>query len=353
MEDIVYLIIGLVLGLLIMGIVLLVVHSNDKKHIELLQEQLPEKFSSMAHDALRKNNHEFQDLAKQAQTPIDRLVLDLKTRIDAVEESRQKDYGGLLRSAEKLNEETKALHDILNNNQARGNWGEIKLQRIVELSGMDEHCDFITQDSTTNISGDSIRPDMVITLPNNRQIIVDSKAPMTSYNQAVICDDLNMQNSLIVNHAREVRSHIDALSRKDYASAYNTPEFVVMFMPNDALLSAALKGDPDIMEYAMKKGVALATPSTLFSLLLAVNMGWTENKLTDNAREIAAIGTKLANSIDTWLGHIQATGRSLKSAMDNYPLFYYPNNYDRITLYLYPPLQDILIFCCLSRMFAT
>ena len=318
MENIVYLIIGLVLGLIIMGIVLLIVHNNDKKHMEMLQSQLPEKFSSMAYDALHKNNAEFQTMAKQAQAPIDRLVSDLKTELAYMEENRQKAYGGLIQSTERLNRETQNLHDILNNNQARGGWGEMTLRRIAECAGMVEYCDFKLQDVTTNIDGEQIKPDMVIKLPNNRQIIVDSKVPMTSYNQAVTCQDHDQQKALIEGHAREVRSRIDDLSKKKYASAYNTADFIVLFMPNDALLSAAQEGDPNIMEYAMGKGIALATPASLFSLLLAVRTGWNENKLTENAREIAEIGKRLANSISTWLDHIQKTGRSLKSTVESY-----------------------------------
>ncbi len=318
MENIIYLIIGLVLGLIIMGIVLLIVHNNDKKNMELLKDQLPNTFSAMAHDALRNNNREFQDMAKQAQEPIDRLVADLKDQIRAVEESRQKDYGGLMKSAEKLSKETQALHDILNNNQARGGWGEMTLERIAELSGMIPYCDFLQQDANINDSGDGIRPDMVITMPNNRQIIVDSKAPMTSYNRAAVCEDKEQKQQLIEEHAKEVKTHIDKLSKKNYPSAYNTPEFVILFMPNDALLSAAQAGDPNLLEYAMKKGIAIATPATLFSLLLAVKMGWNENKLTENAHEIAVLGGKLAKSINVWLGHLRATGKALNSAMENY-----------------------------------
>ncbi len=318
MENIIYLIIGLVLGLIIMGIVLLIVHNNDKRHLEMLQSQLPEKFSSMAYDALHKNNAEFQTMAKQAQAPIDRLVSDLKTELAYMEENRQKAYGGLLQSTERLNRETQNLHDILNNNQARGGWGEMTLRRIAECAGMVEYCDFKTQDVTVNINGEQIKPDMVITLPNDRQIIVDSKAPMTSYNQAVTCQDHDQQKTLIAGHAKEVKSRIDELSKKNYASAYNAADFVVLFMPNDALLSAAQEGDPNIVEYAMEKGIALATPASLFSLLLAVRAGWNENKLTENAHEIAKIGAKLANSVSIWLEHVQKTGKALNSAMESY-----------------------------------
>ena len=318
MDNIVYLIIGLVLGLVIMGIILLIVHNNDKKTAELLKESLPNTFKAVASDALRENDLEFQERAKQAQAPINSLVTELRNQIDATEKSRKEDYGGLMMSAKSLNEGTQKLLNMLNNNQARGGWGEVQLKRIIELAGMTKHYDYVPQNVTMNANEETIKPDIVITMPNNRQIIVDSKAPMTAYNNAIANPTDEDPKKLFAGHAKEVKEKIDELAKKNYPSGYNTPDFVVLFMPNDALLSAAQIANPNLLEYAMEQGVAIATPSTLFCLLMAVKMGWSENALTEHAQKIAELAEKLADDTDTWLGHIQKLGKSLNGAVDSY-----------------------------------
>ncbi len=315
--EILYLAIGIAIGLVIMGIVLLVVHSNDKKTIDLLSQSIPEKFSAMASDALKNNSSELQRQNLAAQQPINNLVNQLHAEIARMENDRKTEYGSLVTKTGDLAKETQQLNRILGNSQARGNWGETTLERIVELSGMKKYCDYDTQVSVIR-PGINIRPDMIVRLPNNRNIIIDSKVPYDAYQNAVTCNDPVLRTQYIEAHDEKIKNHIDQLSKKEYWKQFNSPDFVVLFMPNDQFLAITQEVDPDLLEYAIQKNIVLATPATIYSLLVAVKMGWNENTLTENAKHIAELSNRLSDGINTWFNHLKETGKSLGKAVENY-----------------------------------
>lgn len=223
-------------------------------------------------------------------------------------------------SADQLRRETSALATALRRPQVRGRWGELHLRRAVELAGLVARCDFDEQVTTT--SGDQRqRPDLVVRLAGGRQIVVDAKVPLEGFLDAVECPDGDEDEraSHLARHARHVRQHVDALAGKAYWRALpGTPEFVVMFVPGEAFLSAALESDPSLLEYAAERKVVPASPTTLIALLRTVALGWSEQAVNDQAREIHRLGQELHDRLGTMAGHLDKVGRSLGAAVTSY-----------------------------------
>jgi DNA recombination protein RmuC len=215
-----------------------------------------------------------------------------------------------------LRVETRSLSTALRKPQVRGQWGELHLRRAVELAGMVAHCDFVEQ---ARLDHGTRRPDLVVNLAGGRQLVVDAKVPLDAFLDACSEDDDDRREIHLRRHAAQLRSHVDGLSAKRYwRSLPTTPEFVVMFVPAEAFLGAALDVQTDLIEYAATRQVVLATPTTLIALLRTVAHGWTHEALTDQAREIQRLGRELYDRLGTLSTHLDSVGRSLNAAVGHY-----------------------------------
>ncbi|HVF05120.1 MAG TPA: DNA recombination protein RmuC [Frankiaceae bacterium] len=251
-------------------------------------------------------------------TAIDTQVRELESKREGAYRTVVEQISQVRASSEQLRTETAALVTALRKPQARGQWGELQLRRAVELAGMIERCDFDEQVTVGGADG-SIRPDLVVHLPGGRHVVVDSKCPLDGFLETVGCSDETLLRTALQRHARHVRTHIDALAKKAYAAKVeDTPGFVVLFLPGEALLSAALDGAPDLLEYGAERSVIVATPTTLIALLRSVAFGWRQESLAKDAREIATLGREVYERLSTMGGHVATLGRSLKSAVDSY-----------------------------------
>ena len=251
-------------------------------------------------------------------------------RLSSMDRERAMQFGALAEqlhvvtaTSEGLRDETRQLASALRAPASGGRWGEIQLRRVVELAGMREHCDFETQVSTSAEDGDGdvrrLRPDMVVRLPGGRSVIVDAKAPLSAYLDAVQQPD--RRASLLRAHAAQLRTHVDALARKGYWQQLGpggTPEFVVLFLPGEAFFAAALEADPALLDDSASRGVILATPTTLIALLRAVSFGWREARMADGAREIGALAATLYERLSTLGGHVSELGSALDRAVTSY-----------------------------------
>jgi DNA recombination protein RmuC len=221
-------------------------------------------------------------------------------------------------STDSLRRETTALASALRKPHVRGQWGELHLRRSVELAGMVDHCDFSEQVHLDGADGTQ-RPDLVVHLAGGKSVVVDAKVPLAAYLDALATDDVDEQQAHLGRHARQVRTHIDQLSTKSYWRALpRTPEFVVLFMPAESFLSAALDADGSLLEHAAIRNVVLATPTTLIALLRTIAYGWTTETLAERTREIHELGRELYSRLGTVGRHLDKLGRSLKGSVDAY-----------------------------------
>ena len=311
------------------------------------EEKLADAFKALSADALRNNNQSFLDLARQnlekfqetargdlerRQTAIDELVKPLKeslekvddkilelekTRVGAYAELREQ-VKNLATSQSQLQSETGNLVKALRMPHVRGRWGEIQLRRVVEMAGMVRYCDFVEQ-STVNGEDGRLRPDMIVRLPGNRTIVVDSKVPFEAFYESISAVDEEVRCSKLKDHARIVRTHIATLSRKSYQEAVQpTPEFVLLFLPGETFYSAALENDPKLIEDGVSQNVIIATPTTLIALLKAISYGWRQEQMAENAHEVSNLARKLYDRLRTFTKHYDTVGRNLDRALDAY-----------------------------------
>jgi len=257
--------------------------------------------------------------------PIHEAVTTIGGQLRALEQDRATVYSSLAsqvqamtRTSTRLTDRTDQLVTALRAPQIRGRWGEIQLERVVELGGMVRHCDFDTQ-VTARFNGQLVRPDLVVHLAGGRNIIVDAKVPFSSYLDALDSDDPEENAAYLRRHAHLLRTHITQLSAKGYIDAFDpTPEFVVLFVPADPFLDAALSIDPELLEYAFSRNIVVATPTTLFALLRTVALGWRQEDITDKAREILQLGRELYTRLGTMGEHYHRVGRQLEKTIEAY-----------------------------------
>jgi DNA recombination protein RmuC len=278
----------------------------------------------------------FQQTAKgdleQRQQAIDQLVKPLKEslekvdgKIEEMERIRAGAYSGLIEqvktlaaSQQQLQYETGNLVKALRTPHIRGRWGEIQLRRVVELAGMVQYCDFTEQETISNEDG-RIRPDVIVRLPGNRTIVVDAKVPFEAFYESITTSDDVIRLERLKEHARLVRAHIVALSRKSYWEAVQpTPEFVLLFLPGETFYSAALEQDPKLIEDGINQKVIIATPTTLIALLKAISYGWQQEQRAANADEVGKLGKELYDRLRTFLTHFSDIGRNLDRALESY-----------------------------------
>jgi DNA recombination protein RmuC len=314
---------------------------------EAANAQLTRAFSDLANQSLKSNSETFLQLAEQnlgtqqekakrelseREKAVEALVKPIREALDAsqkqiaeLEKSRSEAYGSIksqleeMHSSQKsLKQETQNLVNALRRPEVRGRWGEITLRRLVELAGMVEHCDFQEQVHSVG-EGQVIRPDMVVRMPDQRELVVDVKTPLDAYLEAVEAKDDAQRRLGLERHARNVHTHIRLLASKAYWDQFEeSPEFVILFIPGDQFLSAALNEKPDLIEYALSKQIILATPTSLVALLKAVAYGWRQVSLAENAREIRTLAEDLYGRLASFVGHMNTMGRQLARSVEHY-----------------------------------
>jgi DNA recombination protein RmuC len=307
------------------------------------QTRLTNEFKALSADALSRNNTSFLELARETfarlqqqstgelekrQQAIDALVQPLKVslqqvdaKIGAIENARKEAYGSLSEQLRALNTaqlqlqtEASRLSTALRSTSYAGSWGELQLRRVVEMADMVGYCDFCEQET----SG-SLRADLVVRLPGGQRIVVDAKTPLEAFRAAADTTDEGIRTARLAEHALKVRGHIDALGAKNYWEQFQpAPEFVVLFLPGDQFLAAALQADNSLMDRAIARRVLLATPSTLIALLKAAAYGWRQESVSRNAEEISQLGRQLYDRVATFADNLDKIGRGLDNALKGY-----------------------------------
>ena len=316
--------------------------------VQQSEQRLAESFDLLAAKALKENASEFLKLARNQfeqeqkmasgdlgmkKQAIEALLetagsslkaLDEQIRSSDVERKQAEAALGqqitsLVDLQHRLSDETRRLSRALERPTVRGNWGEVQLRRVVEFAGMIEHCHFESQKTFSDDDGNRLRPDLVVHMPNGRVIAVDAKVSLDAFTKAANCDQEQEVRAYLEQHAAQVRKHVDDLASKAYWQQFpNSPDFVVAFMPSEALLSAALQADSTLLDDAAQSKVLLATPLTLIALLKAVHCGWREDKLAKNAEEISAIGRLLYARLVTLGTHLSKLGDNIDRTVATY-----------------------------------
>ncbi len=309
------------------------------------RQQLVGAFAELSSQALQRNTEQFLTLADtrlkeaqesargdlaQRQQAISQLLQPLQETLGKYESGlrqleleRKGAYVGLTEQVKQLSSshgelqrETRNLVTALRAPQTRGRWGEVQLRRVVEVAGMLEHCDFEEQVSTDSDQG-RLRPDLLVHLPGGAHVVVDAKVPLDAFLRAAEAEDEADRKVHLVAHARQLRTHVDQLAKKEYWNQFDpSPDFVVAFVPGDPLLSAAFEHDPGLVEHAMASRVLLATPTTLIALLRTVAFGWQQEKLAENARDVQRLGAELYERLQVLGGHLGKLHRNLSGTVD-------------------------------------
>jgi DNA recombination protein RmuC len=262
-----------------------------------------------------------QHVVQPVRESLDRLgerLISLETQGASWQAQLREQVASVRLSGTELRRETAALAEALRRPQVRGQWGEMQLKRSLELAGLTARCTFEQQVSRRTDDG-TVRPDVVISMAGGKHVVIDAKVSLDAFLSATSSDDHGVRDDGFARHARQVRSHVDALAAKTYWQQFSpAPEFVVMFLPAEALFSQALETDPALLDYAAGKQVLLATPTTLIAMLKTIAYAWTQDALADNAREVHDLGRELYERLSTVGGHLDSLGRSINTAVTSY-----------------------------------
>ena len=326
------------------------VHAERLKAYQEAEVRLRESFQALSAEALGANNQAFLHLAEtrlqQSRTEatadidarkkaIEELLAPMAKTLDQVdreikdsERRRSKDGAELIErlrtldtAGQDLRSQTARLVDALKRPGVRGRWGELQLKRVVELAGMLDRCDFEEQSTIAGGDDRRLRPDVIVTLPGGKHVVIDAKVPLDAYLKALEAPDEAARQLLLADHARQVRVHLTQLSSKGYAAHVQpSPDFVVMFLPGEMFFSAALEQDPSLIEFGigLEQRVIPASPTTLIALLRAVAYGWQQQAMEENARKISELGRNLYEAARVLGGHFETLGSRLKGALDAY-----------------------------------
>lgn len=284
-------------------------------------EQLEQKFRALAAETLHSNSQMFLDRSREqierVVEPVNQTLRQFEEHVRKLESERAGAYQGLttqvntlLQMQERVRQSADDLKNALRSPSQRGRWGELQLRRVVELAGMLEHCDFAEQ--KTLFGDNNQRPDLIVRLPNQCQVVVDSKVSLEAYLRAIETSDETERGRYLADHARQVRNHVKSLGEKAYWDRLPcSPDFVVAFLPLESLFSAALDQDPTLLELGVERRVVIATPTTLITLLLTVAHGWRQQALSESAEEIRSLGTELYSRVLTMSEHFEKLGEAI------------------------------------------
>lgn len=324
---------------------------EHRRQVAELNEKYQSTFGSLAAEALKSSSTEFLKLAREAfgadrakaeadldrrRAAVDELIRPMAEtlkrtdeKLAAIEKARTESFAALgeqIRGVQEagalLRSETGKLVRALREPHVRGRYGEIQLRRVAELAGMVAYCDFTEQSQTVGDDGKALRPDMVVKLPNDRCVVVDAKTNIQAYLEALEAETPDESEACLERFARHVAEQASALAKKKYWAQYDgSPEFVVMFVPGDQFIDAALSRRPDLLDTAAGQGVILASPSTLIGMLRAVAVGWKEDRIAKEAEELRRLGAELHKRAADAMEHVARLGRSLDGAVDCYNRF--------------------------------
>lgn len=289
-------------------------------------DEVTATFRSLSAEALQHNSDSFLRLAQSQLQPIAVTLKTFDEKTQALDRERQRAYGSLTEQVrslaegqERLRSETGNLRTALRAPHVRGRWGEIQLKRVVELAGMLQHCDFQEQATTRDGDGSLLIPDLVVNLPGGKRVVVDAKAPLAAYLDALEAEDEPARKTHLQLHARQVRDHIGRLAAKRYWQQFESaPEFVIMFLPDETFFRAACEADSGLLELGPESGVLPSSPTSLIGLLKVFAYAWQQETIAQDARDIAALGRELYERLGVFASHFSKVGRALGTAVGAY-----------------------------------
>jgi DNA recombination protein RmuC len=287
-----------------------------------LEARVRDAIRGASAEAYAQSNAAFLELAgaKLGETvaPLAQSLEKVNTQVQELDRARAQSYGALSRQLGELGERTQALATALRTPHVRGRWGEMQLKRVVELAGMLPYCDFAEQVSATTDEG-RLRPDLIVRLPGGKQVVVDAKVPLAAYLDALEATDDDVRAQKLADHARHVREHLQKLGAKQYWAQFtDSPEYVVMFLPDEGFFRTAWEQDPELVELGVRAKVHIASPTTLIVLLQAIAHGWQQEKIAEDARTVHALGRELYERLTVTGTHLTKVGSSLDRAVGAY-----------------------------------